>query len=111
MFRGTDVVDFLRRRRQAGKRPCRPGEIYCLKCRAPRIPAGLIADLIVKSATVGCLEAICPACGRMVYRRVNPTRIETVRGNLEITVRQAKARIGDRVEPTLNGDSEGAVRT
>jgi len=111
MFRGMDAADFLRSRRQAGKRPCRPGEIYCLKCRGPKIPAGLIADLIVKSATVGCLEAICPACGRMLYRRVNPARIDAVRGNLEITVRQAKPRIGDRAGPTLNGDSKGAVRT
>jgi hypothetical protein len=47
----------------------------------------------------------------MLYRRVNPARIDAVGGNLEITVRQAKPRIGDRAGPTLNGDSKGAVRT
>jgi hypothetical protein len=111
MFRGSDVADFLRSRRQAAKRPCRPGEMYCLKCRAPRIPAGLFADLTIKRSTVGSLEAICPTCGLMIYRRVNPARIEAVRGNLEITVRQAKPRLGDQAEPNLNGDSKGAART
>jgi hypothetical protein len=111
MFRGIDAADFLRRRRQSARRPCQPGEIYCLKCRAPKIPAGLMADLKIESATIGCLEAICPECGRMLYRRVNPTRIEAIRANLEITVRQAKLRIGDWAEPALNGDSKGAVRT
>jgi hypothetical protein len=107
MFRGIDAADFVRNRRQAAKRPCRPGEIYCLKCRAPRIPAGLVADLNIKSTAIGWLEAICPTCGRMLYRRVNPARIDAVRGNLEITVRQAKERIVEPAAPSLNGDSRG----
>jgi hypothetical protein len=111
LFRGIDVADFLRTRRQAARRPCRPGEMYCLKCREPKIPAGLMTDLVIKGTTVGWLEGICPTCSRMIYRRVNPARIDAVRGNLEITVRQAKPRIGDRPEPTLNGDSKGAART
>jgi hypothetical protein len=111
MFRGIDAADFLRHRREAAKQPCRPGEIYCLKCRTPKVPAGLVADLNIKSTAIGCLEAICPTCGRMLYRRVNPARIDAIRGNLEIAVRQAEARIADRDEPTLNGDSEGEART
>src|SRR5258707_12380114 len=56
MFRGIDAADFLRSRRQAGKRPCRPGEIYCLKCPAPKIPAGLIADPIGQTDRCGSHE-------------------------------------------------------
>jgi hypothetical protein len=111
MFRGIDAADFLQDRRQAAKRPCQPGELYCLKCRAPKIPAGLVADLKIKSAAIGCLEAICPTCGRMLYRRVNPAMIDAVRGNLEITVRQAKERIVEPTAPSLNGDSRGTSRT
>jgi hypothetical protein len=111
MFRGVDVAAFLRARRQAAKRRCGPGEIYCLPCRLPKSPAGLVADLHVKCSTVGWLVAICPTCSRMLYRRVNPTRIDLVRGNLEIAIRQGEARLADRAEPISNGDSEGAVKT
>jgi hypothetical protein len=110
MFRGADAIAFLYSKRQAAKRRCAPGEIYCLPCRVPKSPAGLVADLYIKCSTVGWLEAICPTCSRMLYRRVNPTRIDLVRGNLEIAVRQGETRIADRAKPFSNGDSEGAVK-
>jgi hypothetical protein len=111
IFRGAEVSAFLGARRMAAKRRCGPGELYCLPCRTPKPPAGLVADLYIKRPTFGWLEAICPTRGRMLYRQVNPTRIDLIRGNLEVTVRQAQARIGDWAERTVNGDSEGASRT
>jgi hypothetical protein len=111
IFRGAEVSAFLRARRNAAKRRCGPGEFYCLPCRTPKPPAGLVADLYIKHPTVGWLEAICPTCGRMLYRRVNPTRIAMIQGNIDVTVRQVEARIVDRAEPILNGDFEGAERT
>jgi hypothetical protein len=95
LFRGKDVVVFLETRRAANKRSCGPGEIYCFKCRLPTIPDGLIADLNISGPTMGCLVGICPACATMLYRRVNPTRLEAIRGNLEITVRKNQKRIAD----------------
>ena len=79
-------------------------EIYCLKCRAPKVPDGGIADLQVQGPSSGCLIGICPTCATMLYRRVNPARIESMRGLLEITVRTAQAHIEDRVTPILNSD-------
>jgi excisionase family DNA binding protein len=111
MFRGADVVAFLSARRQAAKRQCGVGEIYCLPCRMPKSPAGLVADLYVKCLTVGWIAAICPTCHRMLYRRVNPTRIDLIRGNLEISIRQGQARLADRTDPIVNGDFEGAPRS
>jgi hypothetical protein len=111
MFRGAEVTAFLCARRQAAKRRCGPGEIYCLPCRKPKTPDGLVAELNIKSSTVGWLAAICPTCGRMLYRRVNPTRIDLIRGNLEIAIRQGQLRIVEPTEPNLNGDSRGTPPT
>jgi hypothetical protein len=44
LFLGAHVAIFLRQRKLSGKRPCKPGQIYCLPCRAPKIPALGIAD-------------------------------------------------------------------
>jgi hypothetical protein len=107
LFRGADVVAFLQSRRMAAKRPCRPGDIYCFKCRRPQAPDGLIADLNVTTPQNGCLIGICPTCGTMMYRRVNPNRIDHFRGNLEVTVRKAEARIADTSTPKLNSDFKG----
>ena len=41
---GTDLAAFLRARRLKNRRTCPPGEIYCVRCRAPRAPAGSMAE-------------------------------------------------------------------
>jgi len=104
LFRGEDVVSFLQEKRTKSKRPCGPGEIYCLKCRAPRRPDGNIAELAVTGPSNACLIGICPICTSMLYRQLNPSRIEAARGTLELCVRIGEAHIADTAEPTLNGD-------
>ena len=39
LVHGQDLVAFLKTRRAAKKRPCRPGEIYCVRCHEPRSPS------------------------------------------------------------------------
>jgi hypothetical protein len=65
MFRGADAAALLGVRRQAVKRRCAPGEMYCLPCRIPKSPASLVADLYAKAPTVGWLVAIRPTGSRM----------------------------------------------
>ena len=40
----------------------------------------------------------------MLYRRVNLAALEAVRAGLDVTVREADARIRQREEPSLNHD-------
>ena len=101
---GRELVAFLTVRRAKNKRPCMPGEIYCVRCRAPRAPAGEMVDYVPLTATLGNLVAICSACETMMYRRVSLARLEQVRGNLDITMPQALEHIGESEEPTVNSD-------
>lgn len=56
--------------RQARKvRKCQPNECYCVKCRAPRVPAGLTVEYLPMTPTSGNLRAICPACSTLMHRR------------------------------------------
>ncbi len=34
LVHGSDLSAFLRDRKQKNKRPCQPGEVYCVRCRA-----------------------------------------------------------------------------
>jgi excisionase family DNA binding protein len=101
---GRDLVAFLTARRAKNKRTCLPGEIYCVRCRAPRAPAGGMVDYVPVTATLGNLAAICSACETMMYRRVSLARLEQVRGNLDITMPQALEHIGESAQPTVNSD-------
>lgn len=59
---GQDLTLFLQARREKNRRPCRPGEIYCVRCRSPKSPAGNMADYQPITDTLGNLMAICPDC-------------------------------------------------
>jgi hypothetical protein len=52
-----------------------------------------MAEYVATSDTTGTLRGICPDCDRMIYRTANPQKIAAVRGDLDVTVTQAGARI------------------
>ena len=101
---GADLVAFLRARRVKNKRTCRPGELYCFGCRAPKTAAGDMADYQPLTATLGNLIAMCADCETIMYRRVSLARLGQVRGNLDITLPQALPHIDESAEPSVNRD-------
>jgi hypothetical protein len=64
-----------------------------------------MAECIPTGPQSGNLCGICPDCERLIYRRVNPTKIDTIRGELEITFTRPTARIGESAGPSVNCDS------
>ena len=101
---GRDLADFLRARREMNKRPCQPGEIYCLRCRVPKTPAGRMADYEPMTQTLGNLIGMCPDCEAMMYRRINLAKLEEVSGGLDISMRQAALRISESASASVNSD-------
>jgi len=92
---GQELSRFLQARRQKAKQVCGPGRIFCIACRAPKAPAGNMAECIANGPRSANLCGICPDCNRLIYRRVNLTKIDEVRGKLEITFTLPSARIGE----------------
>jgi hypothetical protein len=105
LIRGEELRRFLTERRARAKQACGPGRIFCLPCRAPKVPAGNMAECIQTGDTTGTLRGICPDCDRMIYRRVNPLKLGAVRGDLDVTVTQARPRIGESAVLSVNCDS------
>jgi hypothetical protein len=101
---GHDLASFLQTRRARKKQTCQPGELYCVRCRAPKFPWGDMAEYQPVTEKIGSLEAICPDCGSMMYRRVSQAKLDQVRGKLDITFPQALQRISESNEPTVNSD-------
>jgi hypothetical protein len=61
-----------------------------------------MAECVKTGGTRGTLQGICPDCGRMIYRRVNPQKIDAVRGDLDVTFTQAESRIAETTKPIVN---------
>jgi excisionase family DNA binding protein len=86
---GQALRAFLEARRTQNKQPCGVGQIYCVRCHAPRRPAGDMADYQPVTITVGNLVGMCPTCETMMYRRVNLAKLEQIRGNLDVRMPHA----------------------
>lgn len=102
LIAGGDLVDFLVKRRQRNKRPCAAGELYCLRCRAPRRPAGNEVRYQPFTATTGNLVGICPECSLRMFRRVNRTRLDVARGDLAIRMPDAPEHISESPLRSVN---------
>jgi len=101
---GHDLTAFLQARRVKNKQTCRPGEIYCVRCRAPKSPAADMADYLPVTEELGNLIAICPDCNSIMNRRVSLAKLGQVRGKMDITFPQALRHVSESNQPTVNSD-------
>ena len=101
---GRDLADYLQARRTKNKSPCQPGEIYCVRCRAPKRPGGDMADYQPITASLGNLIGICPDCEGMIYRRASRAKLPEIQGNLDITFSEAERRVSEIDLPIANSD-------
>jgi excisionase family DNA binding protein len=109
LIHGADLRCFLEARRQRAKQPCPPGYFYCVRCRAPKAPAGGMADYVPMTPSSGNLRGICPDCETLIHRRVALRGIDAIRADLEIAFPEAPSRIRDSAVASVNCDSgEGA---
>jgi hypothetical protein len=105
---GRVLVEYLKARRMRNKRPCLPGEIYCLRCRAAKLPAGNMAEFRPQTAVLGCLVGICPDCEGMIYRRVSWAKLPLAKGNLEVSFPMEERQVSESERPIVNSDFKGA---
>lgn len=103
---GSQLAEFLNKRRAANKRTCLPGEIYCVRCREPRVPAGHSVRYQPLTPAQGNLVGLCSHCGAGLYRRVSFDKLAQVRGQLAITATDAQEHIGESLKPSENCDSK-----
>lgn len=101
---GAALAEFLRNRRTVNKRPCRPGEIYCMRCREPRVPAGAEVRYHPITTTQGNLVGLCPSCSAGLFRRVSAANLGQFEGLLRITLPPAEEHIGKSPQPSANSD-------
>ena len=101
---GSELAAYLQARRTKNKRPCQPGEIFCVRCRAPKRPAGDMAEYLPITESLGNLEGICPDCDAMIYRRASKAKLARIRGELDIRFREDKRRVSDSDCPSVNSD-------
>jgi hypothetical protein len=102
---GSDFQNWWSKRRVLAKRPLKPGQLYCFKCREPKAPGLGMVEYAATNAATGNLKAICETCGIMMHRRARLGAVAAVMPGLNVKRTEAPARLMEREQPSLNADN------
>jgi hypothetical protein len=106
LIKGTTLKAFIDGRNADRRQPCGPGRMYCLKCRAPKIPAFGEVEYEPKSEKSGRLIGLCPDCSTLIQRRTSARKIREAVGNLLVQLRREAERLDEMSASNLNCDSQ-----
>ncbi len=98
LYLGSAVAEWLGARAQP-RQPLAPGELYCIPCKARRIPLGGVVRLIPRASTTVDFHGRCPVCGRELFRRVRVTEIGRKLGGCRIAYEDSPMTIRRESEP------------
>jgi hypothetical protein len=101
---GSDFQQWWGKRRKGAKRPLKPGQLYCFKCRQPKAPALGMVEYAASNATTGNLKAMCETCGTMMHRRARLVALAAIMPDLDVQRREAAPRIMERAHTSPNCD-------
>jgi len=87
MIMGFQALEYLNARKISSKRPMALGEFYCLRCKAPRLPLGAMADYVPTSDTGGRLKALCSACECSCNRNISASQLPDFAKVLDVEIR------------------------
>jgi excisionase family DNA binding protein len=106
LIMGSDLRRFLEAKYKNRKQPCALGELYCVRCRAPKAPAEAKADYIPITSSSGNLRGRCPDCGTLIHRRVAYAKLDGFRAFFDIAMPQALPSIRESNGPSGSCDFE-----
>ncbi|PSL78607.1 hypothetical protein C7T35_42035 [Variovorax sp. WS11] len=73
---GDDLKSFVQNRRKVARTPLAEDELFCMACKAPRKPWGLMADYRTQTAKTARLTGLCEACGGTCNRIVSQAKLD-----------------------------------
>lgn len=68
LIHGTALSAFLKKKKNSRKSPLTAQQFYCLKCRAPRLPAENMIDCTRLGGKRFMLTALCSVCGGIIHK-------------------------------------------
>lgn len=86
MILGTDLNVFHAKQRIKNKNPCKPNEIYCMKCKIPKTPISDLVQYQPINEKTGNLIGICSACETRMNRRISNSKISQFATQMQFTI-------------------------
>jgi len=104
LLHGSDIREFLKAERKSPYSKCQPHELFCLKCKTPKMPLNGIVDYVPFSPSSGNLCGHCPDCQSRIFRRTSIARLSSLSEKLAVRQPHPSLDIGDTNHPCASCD-------
>ena len=101
---GSDAKEYLQIQKQKKRRSCRPGELYCMRCRQPTKPAENFVEYIPVSQTKGRISGFCSVCEGVVNQFVGFANLGRYAGIFDLSLPKELEHIRESEKPLVNSD-------
>jgi len=85
---GKDVREYLAHKSTKGKVRLAADQLYCLTCKAPQCPYGMMLDFTSISTITGRLSGLCETCGGTCNRMVSQANLPYLATIFDIAYRE-----------------------
>lgn len=83
---GSELRHYLKNKQQFRKRKCKPYEMYCLSCKAPKRPVDDQVELLTLGSLTGRLIGRCPSCNKQINRFCSTNKLSQFEHHWHIQV-------------------------
>jgi excisionase family DNA binding protein len=101
LIHGSSLKAFIQGRSNS-KVKCKLDELYCFRCKAPRSPAGGMADFVARTPKSGNLKAICETCDTIMNKHVSKTSLPALGEVLDLSIHLAPEHLVESLKPRSN---------
>ena len=102
---GADLKSWLSERHAARKHKCLPGEMYCLRCRAPRKPQPGTVEILPRNQKTVRVSGRCADCNAKMNRGGSVAKIQEIINAFGIKTMRQEHLVGSDT-PLLKHDLE-----
>ncbi|NRB42410.1 MAG: helix-turn-helix domain-containing protein [Pseudomonadales bacterium] len=83
---GKELRLFLQDLRQSKKQKCKADELYCMGCKKPQKPMGLMVDYLPINDVKGRLIGLCECCERPMNRFANAGQLDDMKRHFDVSI-------------------------
>lgn len=99
---GTELRRFLVAQREARKTACQANELFCMRCRLPRVPIENRVEFIRKNETTGRLLGTCPRCNSTMHRFVSDASLQVIQQKMDVCFARQEKHLNQSNNPHVN---------
>ena len=86
IFRGVDIIEFMKHRAEGRKRPTGPGRMFCFTCKDAKRPAFGEVEYWPDGPKTGALRGLCPDCATVMSKLTSVAKLRAAVGDLKVSM-------------------------